>query len=625
MRNRYVLLGDLVALAICALGAFVLRLDWFFTRSPEYTAAFRFLLVASLLVKPPVFQLFGLYRRYWRYASIRELLLVLIGTIMASAILAVVVAIGVQFQALPFFPRSILAIDWLLTVASVGGIRVSVRLISETVARTPAFPAGARRVLVVGAGDAGALVVREMQKNPHLAMTPIGFLDDEAAKTGKRIHNVRVLGSIASLEAVVEQQAVAEVIVAMPKAPGAVVRSILESSQRAGITARALPGMFELIEGGVSVSRLRQIEIADLLRRRPIVLEPEAGLYLQNQVVLITGAGGSIGSELCRQVARAQARELILLGHGENSIFEIDQRLRRLPNRPKLVPVIADVRDETRLREVFARHRPTVVFHAAAHKHVPLMEAHPIEAVTNNILGTRAVVRASLDSGVGRFVLVSTDKAVAPASVMGATKRVAEMIVQGAAGAGRGRYLAVRFGNVLGSRGSVVPFFKQQIEAGGPITVTHPDVRRFFMTIPEAVFLILKAGGRASGGELFVLNMGEPIRIAELARDLVRLSGLGADDIPIVYTGLRPGEKLDEQLWEPDCLVEPLEGGDVLRVREPGPAIEPATLQHALRELESATASGDELTIHRVLSELIPTYVPSPYRGRLAHAAVDGE
>jgi len=253
------------------------------------------------------------------------------------------------------------------------------------------------------------------------------------------------------------------------------------------------------------------------------------------------------------------------------------------------------------------------------------MEAHPIEAVTNNILGTRAVVRASLDSGVGRFVLVSTDKAVAPASVMGATKRVAEMVVQGAAGAGRGRYLAVRFGNVLGSRGSVVPFFKQQIEAGGPITVTHPDVRRFFMTIPEAVFLILKAGGRASGGELFVLNMGEAIRIAELARDLVRLSGLGADDIPIVYTGLRPGEKLDEQLWEPDCLVEPLEGGDVLRVREPGPAIDPATLQHALRELESATASGDELTIHRVLSELIPTYVPSPYRGRLAHAAVDGE
>ena len=251
------------------------------------------------------------------------------------------------------------------------------------------------------------------------------------------------------------------------------------------------------------------------------------------------------------------------------------------------------------------------------------MEAHPIEAVTNNVLGTRAVVRAALDSGVGRFVLVSTDKAVAPASVMGATKRVAEMIVRGAAGAGRGRYLAVRFGNVLGSRGSVVPFFKQQIEAGGPITVTHPDVRRFFMTIPEAVFLILKAGGRAAGGELFVLNMGDPIRIADLARDLVRLSGLGADDVPIVYTGLRPGEKLDEQLWEPDCLVEPLEGGDVLRVREPGAAIEPSVLQQALRELEAATAAGDELTIHRVLSELIPTYVPSPYGGRLAHAAAD--
>jgi FlaA1/EpsC-like NDP-sugar epimerase len=536
----------------------------------------------------------------------------------------VVVAIGLQFEALPFFPRSILAIDWLLTVACVGGVRVSVRLISETVARPQGLAAGgeAKRVLIVGAGDAGAMVVREMQKNPQLAMAPVGFLDDAAAKGGKRIHDVRVLGAISHLDAVLDRGDIDEVIVAMPKAPGAVVRRILESCQRAGVTARALPGMFELIEGGVSATRLRQIEISDLLRRRPIEVEPEAGLYLQGQTVLITGAGGSIGSELCRQVARAQAREIILLGHGENSIFEIDQRLRRLPNRPRLVPVICDVRDEPRLREIFERYRPAVVFHAAAHKHVPLMEAHPVEAVTNNILGTRAVVRASLDSGVGRFVLVSTDKAVAPASVMGASKRVAEMIVQSASAAGRGRYIAVRFGNVLGSRGSVVPFFKQQIENGGPITVTHPDVRRFFMTIPEAVFLILKAGGLASGGELFVLNMGEPIRIADLARDLVRLSGLGPDDIPVVYTGLRPGEKLDEQLWEPDGLVEPLEGGDVLRVREPRGPIDAATLQQAVRELEKAAAAGDELTIQRVMSELIPTYGPAPVDGP-AHAAAE--
>jgi FlaA1/EpsC-like NDP-sugar epimerase len=328
-------------------------------------------------------------------------------------------------------------------------------------------------------------------------------------------------------------------------------------------------------------------------------------------VVLVTGAGGSIGSELCRQVARARPREIVLLGHGENSVFEIHTRLHELPNAPKLVPVIADIRDPRRLEDVFRRHRPTVVFHAAAHKHVPLMEADPEEAITNNVLGTRMMIDASVAAGVDRFVLVSTDKAVAPASVMGASKRVAELIVRDAARVHRTRFLAVRFGNVLGSRGSVVPFFNQQIAAGGPVTVTHPDVQRFFMTIPEAVYLLLKAGGMASGGELFVLNMGEPVKIVELAHDLIRLSGFTPDEIPVVYTGLRPGEKLEEQLWEPGCQVEAVGDSDVLRVREPEAPIRSGVLAQSVAELERAAATGDRLGIHRLLSDLIPTFVSS--------------
>ena len=613
MRNRYILVADLVCIVLCAVGAFVLRLDWFFTRLPEYTAAFRFFLVAALLVKPPIFFAFGLYGRYWRYATSRDLLSVTIATAASSAALATLVTFGLLFELLPFFPRSILAIDWLLTIACVGGARMSVKLGSEAFSQRgrPATALEARRVLVAGAGDAGALVVREMQKNPHLGMVAVGFLDDEAAKVGKRIYGVGVLGQLASLEDAVETHRVDEVIVAMPKAPGTVVRGVLEACGRAGVPARAVPGMFELLDGGVSVSRLRKVEISDLLRRRQIEVQADAGLYLQGQVVLITGAGGSIGSELCRQVVRAQPRELILLGHGENSVFEIHSRLRELPNAPRLVPVIADIRDARRLGDVFARHTPTVVFHAAAHKHVPLMEAHPEEAITNNVLGTRTMVEASLAAGVDRFVLVSTDKAVAPASVMGASKRVAELIVRDAARVHRKHFLAVRFGNVLGSRGSVVPFFNQQIANGGPVTVTHPDVVRFFMTIPEAVYLLLKAGGLASGGELFVLNMGEPVRIADLALDLIRLSGFTREEIPIVYTGLRPGEKLEEHLWEPDNQVEAVGNSDVLRVREPDAPVRSTVLAASVAELERAAAHGDRLGIHRALSDLIPTFVSS--------------
>jgi FlaA1/EpsC-like NDP-sugar epimerase len=468
-----------------------------------------------------------------------------------------------------------------------------------------------RRVLVAGAGDAGQLVVREMHKNPQLGLRPVGFVDDQPSKQGKRIHDVPVVGALSDLEAVVARHEIDEVVLAMPKAPGPVIRELVEACQRAGVASKSVPGLFEVLEGGVSVSRVREVDIADLLRRAPIQARPDTGLYLQGQVVLVTGAGGSIGSELSRQVARACASDVVLLGHGENSIFEIAGRLREAHPTVRFHPVIADIRDAARIRDVIAAYRPAAIFHAAAHKHVPLMEAHPQEAIANNVLGTRNVVEAAVALDVGRLVLISTDKAVAPSSVMGATKRAAEYLTLDAARTHGRAFSVVRFGNVLGSRGSVVPFFKQQIARGGPVTITHPDMTRFFMTIPEAVYLVLKAGGLTAGGELFVLNMGEPVRIVDLAKDLVRLSGMAPDEIAITYTGLRPGEKLEEQLWEPGAVREPIGGDDVFRVREPG--LEPSGRELAAKiaELEAAAAGTDTLTMHRALSELVPSFVSS--------------
>lgn len=612
MRNRYVLIADLAAIALCALGAFVLRLDWFFDRQPEYTAAFRFFLVAALVAKPLVFFAFGLYRRYWRYTSTRDLSPIFLAVSAASALMALLVAQGVFAQFIPFFPRSVLAIDWVLTLACVAGARLSIRVMAESTARGNAAAAEVgevRRVLVAGAGDAGALVVREMQRNPQLGMNPIGFLDDARAKLGKRIHGVQVLGALGDLEAIVESHRVNQVVIAMPTAEGPTIREVIDACRRADVEARAVPGMFELLDGGVSVNRLREVDIADLLRRRPITARAEAGLYLGGKTVLVTGAGGSIGSELCRQLLRAKVGRLVLLGHGENSIFDVFNRLRDAVPAASLHAVIADVRDRRRIDAVVQRFRPDVIFHAAAHKHVPLMEADPEEAVTNNVLGTQVVVDAALRHGVDRFVLISTDKAVAPTSVMGASKRVAEAIVRRAAVRHGKAYVAVRFGNVLGSRGSVVPVFKQQIAQGGPLTLTHPEMRRFFMTIPEAVYLVIKAGGLAEGGELFVLNMGEPVRIVDLAQDLIRLSGLTPGEIAVTYTGLRPGEKLEEVLWEPESDTTPIGDGEVLRVVERASIADGTALDATLEALERAASTGDPGAIHRSLARFLPTFV----------------
>jgi FlaA1/EpsC-like NDP-sugar epimerase len=468
-------------------------------------------------------------------------------------------------------------------------------------------------VLIVGAGDAGLLVLREIRRNPGLHMDVVGFLDDDPAKRRKRIHDTTVLGPLAALVPIAASHQVDEVVIALPTAPGSVVRRVTEGCREAGITSRAVPGIFELLDGNISLARLRSVEVGDLLRRTQVTSTPNSAGYLGGQTVLVTGAGGSIGSELCNQVALARPARLVLLGHGENSIFAVHQDMRQRFPMLAVESVIADVRDAARLRQIFDRVRPTAVFHTAAHKHVPLMEDNPDEAVTNNVFGTRNVVQAALDAGVQRLVMISTDKAVTPSSVMGATKRIAEAIVIDAARRHRRAFAVVRFGNVLGSRGSVVPVFKRQIELGRPIEITHPGMKRFFMTIPEAVHLVLQAGGLGRGGELFVLNMGQPVAIVDLAKDLIRLSGCNEEDIPIVFTGLRPGEKLEESLWEAEAAVQSTDNPDVLRVSEA--AALDGEVGEIIGFLQSAVETGDRMALLFALSTCVPSFTVTSVRG----------
>jgi FlaA1/EpsC-like NDP-sugar epimerase len=608
-RNRYVLAADLAGFACAAAGAFVLRFDWLFiTYRPEFWP----FLLSALIIKPVAFFLFGMYRRVWRYTSVQDFIGLVLASSAASVVLAIVVVSIVLTQYVGGISRSVLFIDWLLTLAAASGIRLTIRLVYEAQSRTRvqerAESGGARKVLVAGAGIAGTMVVRELQRNPQLRMTPTGFLDDEAGKLGKRVQGLPVLGRTTDVEAIVRRHAIEEVIIAMPTAGGQVVRAIVEGCRAAGVPSRTIPGVYELLGGTVTVSRIRDIEITDLLRRAPTTSQSDPLPYLTDATVLVTGGGGSIGFELCRQVARAAPTRLVLLGHGENSIFAAREELAEaFPSLP-MVSVIADVRDRRRIERVFSQWRPKVVLHAAAHKHVPLMEENPEEALSNNVLGTHHVVEAALACGAERLVMISTDKAVSPINLMGASKRLAEFIVRDAAHRTGRAFMVVRFGNVLGSRGSVVPAFKRQIARGGPITITHRDMSRFFMTIPEAVHLVLQAGGRGRGGEVFALNMGEPVKIVDLANDLIRLSGFSPEDIPIVFTGLRAGEKLDEHLWEPGSEVEMTTNPEILRITERSDRA--LSLPEMIDLITAAVARGDRFDLEAILATVIPTFVP---------------
>jgi FlaA1/EpsC-like NDP-sugar epimerase len=609
MRNRYILIADLPIVVVAAFGAFALRFDLLF---PRHRPEFLPFLLAALAVKPLVFYVFGMYGRYWRYASAQDLVAVTLAVSASSTVMTIFVVVGTVVGLLSNFSRQVIFIDWLLTLTAVGGLRMSVRVIGDAHQRAQKGNGSKtpKRVLVAGAGEAGSLVVREMQRNPQLGLVPVGFIDDSPVKRGTWMHGVRVLGPLTALADVVRRHQVAEVVIAMPVVSGSVVRTVAEACRQTGVKSQTVPGVFELLDGHVSISRLRNVEISDLLRRDQVVSTPATASYVAGRVVLVTGAGGSIGSELCRQVAFGGPSCLVLVGHGENSIFDAMLRLKELFPTVRFRGVIADVRDRTRMRQVFSQFRPAIVFHAAAHKHVPLMEENPSEAVTNNVLGTQSVVDAALDSGTERFVLISTDKAVSPTNLMGASKRLAGMIVRNAARESGRPFVVVRFGNVLGSRGSVVPIFKQQIERGGPVTVTHADMKRFFMTIPEAVHLVIEAAGMGKSGELFVLDMGEQVRIVDLAQDLIRLSGFATEEIGIAYTGVRRGEKMEEALWEDDAIVERTANPDVLKVTELEMS-SPSHLADVIRALEAAAVRGDRLEIENLLAQCIPTFVPT--------------
>jgi FlaA1/EpsC-like NDP-sugar epimerase len=608
IRNRYTLLGDLVLILTSVLAAYTLRLELgssflFYLPSALWMAG------TGLIVKPMVYYLFGLYRRVWTYASTHELQLIVAAVTTASAIVSLLMY-GLLVQNVFYMPRSAPVIDWLVSLVLVGGSRFGLRLIAERRngnTTNHGHTGQVKRVLVVGAGDAGALVVRELQRNPQLNRLPVGFLDDDKDKQRREIYGVRVVGALPDLERIIKTQPVDEVVIAIPTAPGRVVRMVADVCRLTGISFRTMPGLYELLGGKVSVSRLREVDIADLLRRQPVRINDELiGASLGGRVVLVTGAGGSIGRELCRQIARWEPEKLVLLGHGENSVFETMLELQG--EFPGLImkPVIADVRELSRLQTVFDEHLPKVVFHAAAHKHVSLMEVNIADAVSNNILGTHNVVTAAEMHQVERLVMISTDKAIRPANIMGATKRMAEMVVLDAAQLTGRAYSVVRFGNVLGSRGSVVPIFKRQIAMGGPVTVTHPDMKRYFMTIPEAVYLVLQAASMGSGGETFVLNMGQQVRILDLAEDLIRLSGLEPGrDIEITFTGIRPGDKLSEDLWDEYHTFLPTKHPDVYCLGGQG-ILNGAKLASAVNELVGLAQSNQTAAIMNRLDELIP-------------------
>ncbi len=608
IRNRYLLFGDLGLIIVSVLGAFVLRLE-VGASLVDYLPVAYWMIGVSLVVKPVTYYLFGLYRRMWVYASTQELKLIFVAVTAAEIPVALIMLALWRMNLIFSFSRSVQIIDWGLSLLLVGGLRLSIRLLAESLHQNGYHGDSSRRKksMIVGAGDAGALVVRELQKNPQLNLVPVGFLDDNPGKQRQQLYGVPVVGTLNDLARVLDRQPVDEVIIAIPSAPGRIVRLVADVCRLKGIPFRTMPGIYELLGGKVSVSRLREVDITDLLRREPArIRDQEIGETLSGHSVLVTGAGGSIGRELCRQIARWGPSELLILGHGENSIFETLLELKESFPALPLRPIIADVRDWPRMSSIFSQHRPQVVFHAAAHKHVPLMEQNVEDAVTNNILGTRNVVNAALEAGTERLVMISTDKAIRPVNVMGATKRIAESLVVDAAGRSGRPFTVVRFGNVLGSRGSVVPLFKRQIANGGPITITHPDMKRFFMTIPEAVYLVLQASTMGTGGEIFVLNMGQQVRILDLAEDLIRLSGLEPGrDIEIVFTGIRPGEKLSEELWEDGDMLQKTAHPDIMRLDCKDDLCGDGLLK-AVDELIHLAQEGETTAVTRLLDEHIP-------------------
>ncbi|MEW6524453.1 MAG: nucleoside-diphosphate sugar epimerase/dehydratase [Bacillota bacterium] len=600
--------GDAVLLNIAVLGALFLRFEG---RIPAlYIARYMSIIAIYTLTSLAVFHALGLYSRIWRYASSSDIVAVLKAVTGAAGLLLLW-----TYLLSSHLPRSTYILNWIIAFLLVGGHRFSFRFLATIGQPSSKTSIGNdhRRVLVVGAGEAGTMVLKEFDKHPELGCRIVGLVDDNPAKLGLEIQGVRVVGNTTGLPDLIQDFGVEEVIIAIPSAPGRVIRSIHSLCAGSNVKVKTLPGVYELLNGEVRLDRVREVQIEDLLGREPVDLDVEkVAMYLEGQVVLVTGAGGSIGSEICRQIIRFRPASLVMLDHDENGMFET---LMTLPPNSKMVDlqtVIADIRDWNRVAEVFARYGPAVVFHAAAHKHVHFMEQNPIEAIKTNVFGTINVARNAVRYGTARFVLISTDKAVNPSSVMGATKRVAEMAllnlnheqVPGKPGDRATEFMVVRFGNVLGSRGSVVPLFRSQIAQGGPVSVTDPHMTRYFMTISEAVQLVIQAGAVGEGGQLFALDMGEPVSIMELAEKMIRLSGYEPNvDIPIEVVGARPGEKLCEELVGPGETLVATANKRIYEVKSPNSSS--GEIWAMVEELENSVFGRNGVDAQRLLASIV--------------------
>jgi FlaA1/EpsC-like NDP-sugar epimerase len=581
-------------------------------------------------IKLIVFIAFGFYNRWWRYVSIRDMWAAARGVVIACLVADVTVYLAAPYHTLRL-PRSIAAIDLLLTLALVAGSRLLARTLME---RPLAMVSRGKEVIVVGAGDAGRLIVQEMQRSRMIDYTPIGFVDDDPRKRHTRILGVRVLGTIDELPRILREHRPDEVLIAMPSVSGEVRRRIFETAQQLRIVVKTLPGLYELISGDLNLAgQIRPVQVEDVLGREQVEVDfHEVAAYLEGHTVLVTGAGGSIGSELCRQIARVRPSRLILVDNAEGPLFEIERELVTERDFTAALPKLIDVKDRKALRrEVFEKYQPTVVFHAAAYKHVAMLETHPLESVRNNVVGTRILVELAAEFAVERFVFISTDKAVNPKTVMGQSKALCEWIVE-SFGHRRDvatRFVAVRFGNVLNSSGSVIPIFRKQIERGGPVTVTHPEMTRYFMTIPEAVSLVVQAGAIGGRGQVFVLDMGEPVRIVDLAQNMIRLSGKeprlpddptsGPRDVRIAFVGSRPGEKIHEELWSDDDSVGATTHAKIMRLSRP--PVDPDWLAGELAELERLAEEGDTLEVVGKLRNVVQE--PRRLTAPTPRAAVD--